>query len=275
MRNRKHSDAQLRKLLVHRALFTRVDCAGRFVEDGKLRFVKQETRKAHSLLLTTRQNVGPVVMRHVQRIISGDELFKADLFQAAFDLFIVGHSRVGTGKGVRDLVPQCPRHEIRALGHVEHVAGLLGGGRFRIDQARAFDIALGDPPESRQRTEHGRLARAVRPRHEDVLPLVDLQVEVLDENATVRRADADVLERDLVVGIELGGALGTLGVFFFDRLEQLRDARGEPRQGLNLLVYENEVAHRATRVLQQRVGGLVQRDDFRRLPLVGREERDR
>ena len=216
--------------LVHRfldlLLGSRVDVAGRLVEDKKRRVLDHRPGNGEELLLSAGDGAG--ILDHMIQATweRADVMPHGSLMEGIVDFL------VGNAFGVVDeVLADGPLEHPRILkDHAEDVVDFLAG-HVLDGNAVDEDIAAVDLVEAHEEVDHGRLSGAGRSDDGDLHARLDLGREVVDDLARVVIGEADMAEFDLAADVLLSVLVAEdeLLPFFRDKLvlaEEVEDALG-------------------------------------------------
>lgn len=178
------SDTLVFHVGVEMALDVHTDGGGAFIEDGIAWFVIDKSTHGHSLLLSTTQNIVPVIAV-LPSSFSVNEVCKSDLLEDLEKHVIGGtvSSALLNSMWVDYLVTEISGRQVWSLWDVEDlIEGWL------------MENATGDWPELSHNSEEGTLTTSVWTSDEKVHTWLDLEVHLWDQNITVWRENWDIDE---------------------------------------------------------------------------------
>ena len=154
-----------------------IDAHGRgaLVEDSINRLVVNQTRHRHTLLLSSRKHIVPVILG-VPTTFTCRQVFKLDFIENLLKLVFIDtlSSHLLLSVRVDDLISQGSLRQVRSLRYVKD---LVDGG--------FLNAAAEYGPKLTQDAEERRLTATVGSSDKKVHARLDLEVHSLDENITI------------------------------------------------------------------------------------------
>ena len=128
MRYGDQCDSAILHILIQVSLYVHADSRCAFIENSIFRLMIDESAHGHSLLLTTRKDIIPIV-DVVPALFTLDEVSKSDILELLHQV-IVGDTfsaALLNGVGVNELISQATNWQVGSLRNVENIihAGLV------------------------------------------------------------------------------------------------------------------------------------------------------